>query len=175
MRSQMFPQVTCLKGCIVTLAAFVCFFSTVCFQMCPQIACLRESIVTLVAFVWLFSAVHSQMCPQIVCISRCIVTLVAFVRLFFHCAFPNVSSSHLPPRMKSHTGCICLIFFTVHLQVSLQIACHRGWIGYIRLTSFHHFSLLLEHFHHWKWNWLTTNILWLLHSSVCTNCIKVGK
>ena len=38
-------------------------------------------------------------------------------------------------------------FFTVHLQVSLQIACHRGWIGYIRLTSFHHFSLLLEHFH----------------------------
>ena len=94
---------------------------------------------------------------------------------FLHCAFPNVSSSHLPPRMKSHTGCICLtfphcafsnassyclpermqshtgciclIFFTVHLQVSLQIACHRGWIGYIRLTSFHHFSLLLEHFH----------------------------
>ena len=34
------------RGCIVTLVAFVWLFSTVCFQMFPQIACTRGCIVT---------------------------------------------------------------------------------------------------------------------------------
>ena len=60
-------------GCICLI------FSTVCFQMCPQIACIRGCIVTLVAFVCLFSAVDFQMCPQCACIRGCIVTLVTLV------------------------------------------------------------------------------------------------
>ena len=36
------PQIASLRGCIVTLVAFVCLFSTVCLQMSPQIACPRR-------------------------------------------------------------------------------------------------------------------------------------
>ena len=32
---QVCPQMACLRGCIVTLVAFVRLFSIVCFQMCP--------------------------------------------------------------------------------------------------------------------------------------------
>ena len=42
----------CPRRCIVTLVAFVWFFSTVCFQMLSQIAYKRRCIGTLVAFVW---------------------------------------------------------------------------------------------------------------------------
>ena len=38
---QMSPQVVSPRGCIITLVAFICLFSTVHFQMCPEIACLR--------------------------------------------------------------------------------------------------------------------------------------
>ena len=48
---QMFPQMTCLRGCIFTLVAFIWFLSTVCFQMSLQITCLRGYEITLVAFV----------------------------------------------------------------------------------------------------------------------------
>ena len=78
-RHQMFLQIGCLRGCIITLVAFVWLFSTVRLQMCSQMACLRRCKVTLVAFVWLFSTVRFQMCPQIVCKRRCKITLVAFV------------------------------------------------------------------------------------------------
>ena len=53
---QMSPQITCQRGCIVTLVAFV--FSTVRSQVCPEIACLRRDKVTLVAFVWRFILAH---------------------------------------------------------------------------------------------------------------------
>ena len=53
----MFPQITCLIRCIITLVAFVWLFSTVCYQMPRQMACLRICIITLVAFVQLFSTV----------------------------------------------------------------------------------------------------------------------
>ena len=36
--------------------------------------------------------------------------LVFYVEVFLHCAFSNVSSSHLPERMHSHIDCICLTF-----------------------------------------------------------------
>ena len=50
----MSPQIAFIRGCIVTLVAFVWLFSTVYFQMFPQIACPRRGIVSLVAFVWFF-------------------------------------------------------------------------------------------------------------------------
>ena len=53
----MCPQTACLRGCIVTLVAFVRFFSTVRFQMCPQSTGIKVCTVTLVAFVWLISTV----------------------------------------------------------------------------------------------------------------------
>ena len=45
------PKRTWVRADKVTLVAFVRFFPAVCFQMFPQIACLRGGIVTLVAFV----------------------------------------------------------------------------------------------------------------------------
>ena len=49
----MCPQTACIRGCKVTLVAFVCLFSTVRFQMSPQIACMGRCIITLIAFMWL--------------------------------------------------------------------------------------------------------------------------
>ena len=49
---------------IVPWTVIFWFVSTVRFQMSPQIDCLRGCKVTLVAFVWLFSTVNFQMCPQ---------------------------------------------------------------------------------------------------------------
>ena len=63
---QMLPQIAYLRGCGVTLVAFV-LFSTVRFQMSLQVACIRGRIVTLVAFVCVFFTVVSQMCFQIAC------------------------------------------------------------------------------------------------------------
>ena len=50
----MCPQIACQRGCIITLVAFVRFFSTVCFRMCPQMICARGCIIALVAFLWFF-------------------------------------------------------------------------------------------------------------------------
>ena len=52
-------------------------------------------------WVWFFSIVCFQMSPQTIFTRRCKVALVAF------CAFLNVSSKHLPEKMKIH---ICLTF-----------------------------------------------------------------
>ena len=81
----MYPQITCMRGCKITLVAFVWLFFIVRFQMCPQNVCPRRCIVTLIAFVQLFTTVRFQMCPQIAFLRRGIVTLVTFVWL--HWAF----------------------------------------------------------------------------------------
>ena len=78
----MSPQTECMKRGIVTSVAFVWLFSTVRFIMSPQNACLRRGIFTLLAFVWFFSTVCFLMCLQNVCPRRGKVTLVAFVWLF---------------------------------------------------------------------------------------------
>ena len=126
---QMSHQIACLKGCIVTLIAFVWLFSTVCFQVCPQIVFPRGFIVTLVAFFWLFSFVCFYMSFTIVCLRKCIVALVALLTFFFHCVFLN-GSLMIPDRMQSHTDCthftFCHCFF---LQVSPQITLVRKWNG----------------------------------------------
>ena len=49
------------------------------FQMGPQIAFLRGCEITLVAFVRLFSTLYSQMCSQMACVRGVIFTLVAFL------------------------------------------------------------------------------------------------
>ena len=82
------PQRVFPWGCIVTLVAFVWFFSSMCFQMSPQVACISICKFTLVAFVWLFTTVCSQMSFQITCVRRCKATLAAygnfFLAVWFH-------------------------------------------------------------------------------------------
>ena len=85
---QMSPQITWLRGCIitqaafaweeVTLAAFICLFSFCSFECFLKNRC----IVTLVTFVWTVSTVGFQLAPQRTFIIACIVTLAAFVWLF---------------------------------------------------------------------------------------------
>ena len=58
------------------------FLSAVHYQMCPQMVCINGCIVALAAFVWLFSTVSFQMCPQIACMSRGIIALATFVRFY---------------------------------------------------------------------------------------------
>ena len=64
----------------VTLVSFACLFFSICFQMPPQIPCLRGRI----------------------------ITFIAFILTGLRCAFSNVSSKHLPMKMHSRTGYICL-------------------------------------------------------------------
>ena len=118
---QMCPQTTCLRGCIVTLAAFVWLFSTVHLQMCLQSTCIWGCIITLVAVVWIFPTVRFQVCPQIAFLRECIVTLVAFFwwhrqviafKIFLH---PSCSRKGKPMQSwTSHFWCLqgtdCLIF-----------------------------------------------------------------
>ena len=127
-------QIAYMRGCIITLVAFVWLFSAVRFQMNLQSECIRWCIVTLVAFVWLFSAVRFQMSLQTPCMGGCKITLVAFVWLIsavyfkmtsqaaFHrwCIlalvalirlFSSVFSNGLHEKRHSHIGCICLIYF----------------------------------------------------------------
>ena len=72
------PQIACLRGCIITMVAFVWLYSTMNFQVSPQIACLRGCVITLVAFVWLFTKMCFQMSLQTSNIRWCKVTLIAF-------------------------------------------------------------------------------------------------
>ena len=82
----MHPQMDCLNRCIITLVAFVRFFSRVSFQMLIQMVCPNRCIVALGAFVWLFSWVSSQMSP-IGCLNKGNIALAAFVRFFFRVIF----------------------------------------------------------------------------------------
>ena len=74
----MCPQVACPRGCIVTLVAFVWFFSNVRLQMSHQTESTRKFIATLVAFVWFFSTLGF---PQI---TTCFfISTIDFACLFF--------------------------------------------------------------------------------------------
>ena len=113
------------------------------FQMCPQITCLRGCIVTLVAFVWLFSTVRFQMSLQIACLRGCKVTFFSssenrhigcICLAFLHCAFSNVSSNCLPKRSLVALVSFNWLFTIVSFQMCPQIACRRGCI--ITLVAF---------------------------------------
>ena len=71
-----------IRGCIITLVAFVWLFSTMHYQMCFQMTSIRGCVFALVAFVLFFYAVCFQMNPQMACIRKCIFTLLAFI--WFH-------------------------------------------------------------------------------------------
>ena len=43
----MFPQIACIRRCIIALVAYVRLFSTVCFQMCDQSTFVRRCIMSL--------------------------------------------------------------------------------------------------------------------------------
>ena len=140
---QMCLQRACIRGCIITMVAFVWLFTTVSLQMCPQMACMRRCIITQVTFVWLFSTVGFQMCPQTVCPRGCIITLVAFVWLFSTVCF------QMSPQIACLNGCkvtlvaFVWLFTTVYFQMCPQMTCIRGCIydyshiGCICLTFLH--------------------------------------
>ena len=71
---------------------------------------MRGCIVTLVAFIWPFSTVSFQMCPQSTCIRGCKHTLVAICLTFLHCGYLHAPSKRLPAWMHSRIGYICLTF-----------------------------------------------------------------
>ena len=130
----MSPQMACLRGCIITLVALVCFFSTVSFKLLTQRAWIIAGKVTLVAFVWLISTVRFQMCPQIACICWCKVTLVAHVWLF------STVCLQMCLQMACLRGCIVTLaafvwpFSTVRFQMCPQVAFLR-W-GIVALVAF---------------------------------------
>ena len=150
---EMSPQIGFLNGCIVTVVEICLTFSTVHFQMSPQIAFLNRCIFALVAFIQLFSNVSSNCLPQkrnsrICCIPNTTMTTCGFSNVSSYClpqkrnsrigyiclisphyVISNVSSNLLSERMQSHSGCISLIFSTVHFQMSPQIAFLNGCIA----------------------------------------------
>ena len=143
-RFQMLPQIVCSNRCKVTLVAFVRLFSTVRFQMCPQIACMRRGIFTLVALVWLFSTVCFQMCPQIACLRGGIVTLVAFVWLFSSVCFQMRLQSACITWCKVTLVALVWLFSTVRSQMCPQSACLRT--GIVALVAFVWFDDIVSRF-----------------------------
>ena len=97
-----FPQIACMKGYKVTLAAFVWLFSTVHFQIYPQSACMRVGEVTLIAFVWFFSTVCFQIRVWCIWIRAC--------KVFCVCVSSNACSNCLHERLHSCNCCIWLIY-----------------------------------------------------------------
>ena len=131
---QMSPQMTSLRGCIVTIVAFDRLFPNVCFRMSTQTACIRRCIVTSIAFIWLFSTVPFQMYPQIVNPNRCIVTLVAFVWFFSTVHFQMYLQTACMNGCKVTLIAFVCLFSTVYFQMCHQNVFIRGWI--ITLVAF---------------------------------------
>ena len=71
---------------------------------------MRGCIVTLVAFIWPFSTVSFQMCPQSICIRGCKHTLIAICLTFLHCGLLHAPSKCLLAWMHCRIGYICLTF-----------------------------------------------------------------
>ena len=141
---QIYPQIICTRGCIITLVAFVWLFSSVCCHMFSQIACLRGCKVTLAASVELFSTVcfrcvlttqvalvcllsevYFQVVPQIACPKgcKCKLTLVAFVQLFPAVCF------QMCPQMTFPRRCIITLFTFFSLFFSLRFSHWDFYIG----------------------------------------------
>ena len=143
----MCPQSACMRGCKVTLVAFVWLFSAVCFQMCPQIACIWGCIVTLVAFVRLYPTVCFQMCPQSACMRGCKVALVAstYVTLYY-CLHFSSNFQHLLVSNEYHNFqsfaplSLCVMFY---LNCCFKLSKIYHWSPIITTV---HFSMAYFHF-----------------------------
>ena len=113
-----------------------------CFQMSTQITCPRGCIITLVAFLCLFSTVHFQICPQIVCLKGFIITLAAFVRLFPNMCFQMSTQRSWIRASKLTLVAFFLLFASVRLRINPQMACMRRcivlvkhWIPMLSISS----------------------------------------
>ena len=116
----MCPQAACIRGCKVTLVAFVWLFSTVRFQMRLQTACLRRCIVTLVAFVWLFCTVCFQMYLQIACPTGCIITLAAIIwpDAFLCLLISDIWKTYIPQAFFHHHNVTCTVFRLMETEIN---------------------------------------------------------
>ena len=124
------PQIACMRGCIITQAALVWLFSTVCFQMSSQMMSTRWCKVALDTFVWLFSTVFFQMGPQRTWVSACKVTLVAFV-----CLFSTVSFHMDPQRTWVSARKVTLVAFVWFFStVCFQMCCQSACIEWCKIT-----------------------------------------
>ena len=103
--------------------------------MCPQSAWIRGCKVTLVAFVWLFSTVRFQMCPQSACIRGCKVTLVAFLWLLSTVFFSTVPSTDLL-EIHYRTGSTVWVFYSIHLLILVQILLYLIRVNPIRCGGY---------------------------------------
>ena len=167
-------QIAFLDRCIVTLVAFVRFFSGVNLYMSPQIACLSGCIVALVAFVWFFSRLSFQMSHQITPLYRCIVALVAFIRFFFRVSF----------QMSLHTVCpnsckVTSVAFVCNLPFLLMMSLHsfrRRSIhpGDNSLTAYLNFLIfdVLNFSFHICWEKWQARICWRV---MMTSTVNVGE
>ena len=130
-RFQMCPQITCPRGCIVTLVTFVWLFSTVHFQMLPQMACLRRCKVTLVTFVWLFSIILPD--------SHSCILQTKFIKIFF--GGGDLSNGGWRcAGMKWYITCICLVFLSRMSVNGFSNCLHwqmHNYIGCICLAFLH--------------------------------------
>ena len=100
------PQITCLIGGKITLAAFVLLFSAVGFQVCPQTAYKRmqshTGYICLIFLHCVFSNAPSN------CLPEKMHSLIGCICLIFrHCVFSDVSTNHLHVKMHNYTDCIC--------------------------------------------------------------------
>ena len=87
---------SCLRGCILTLVAFVWLFSSVHFQMFSQIACPRKDIFTLVAFVY-FNDIDSHFLRDFY---TCTVQVVPFeAKSWFSISSIAIVCCSLPKRL----------------------------------------------------------------------------
>ena len=142
-------QMTCLRGWIITLVAFIWLLSTVCSHMSSQSACLWGCKITLVAFVWFFSTVRFQMSSQIACRRRGKVALVAIVWIvsFIIC----VSQGNI--YIDSTFSEVIIHQIVIHHKQGLLSLVHCQFQTETRW-------LQIKRENKWKWKWLL-NTIWL--------------
>ena len=119
---------------IITLVAFLCFFSIVCFHVPLQNASLGGCIFTLFTLVRPLPSVDSKVCLQVACWSGCKVTLITFVGLL--CSVPFHMRLHMN-RLQVTKGTYFYPFSCVYFHMCVQRACCGGCK--VALITFHWF------------------------------------
>ena len=113
---------------------------TVHLQMFSQIACIRGGIVTLVTFVRLFSTVYFQMSLQNSKHAKMQSHIGCICLTFIHCAFSNVALNCLAEKRHIRIGCISLTFLHCASSNDVSNFLHRrrhNHICCIYLTFLH--------------------------------------
>ena len=138
---------------MVTLAAFVWFYSILGLQMCRQIACLKEYLVTLhclqlydfspLGYIFVFVFFPRHLRPQIACLRWCIVTLVAFVSLFSCVRFQMSPHMAFLRWFIVALATFVWLFSTVAFKMSPEMAFRRSSIV-TWLHFFHFFKCVLK-------------------------------